>query len=177
MKQQSATPKFGGGRHNKFRHAASAPEVQAITNAAAPHSEEMHQRMVKYSVTMGIRMVCLVAIFAFDGWYKIIPIVGAVLLPWVAVILANGGADVNHQESVDLLDEAPLYAVTGTDPAMDDGAPAPGDILDGEIVPDEERPVANSAEEGSAAQESAAEESAADPQHGNYTKEEDHGHP
>lgn len=136
MNQQSATPKFGAGRRSKYRHGTSTPDVQAITNAAVPHSEEMHHRMVKYATTMGIRMVCLAAIFVFDGWFKLIPIIGAVVLPWVAVILANGGADINHQENVELLDEAPLYAVEGSETDAD--LPGPGDIVAGEIVPDEE---------------------------------------
>ena len=136
MNQQPATPKFGARRRSKYRHRSTAPEVQAITNAAAPHSEEMHHRLVKYSITMGIRMVCFVAIFVFDGWFKIIPIVGAVVLPWVAVILANGGADIYHQETVELLDEAPLFALNGTEEATDDDT-APGDMVTGEIVPDE----------------------------------------
>ena len=136
MNQQAATPKSGAGRRSKYRHGSSTPEVQAITNAAAPHSEEMHQRMVKYAITMGIRMVCLAAIFVFDGWFKLIPIIGAVVLPWVAVIIANGGADISHQEAVELLDEAPLYEVTGPGHNAEDLSP--GDILAGEIVPDEE---------------------------------------
>lgn len=136
MKDQSATPKSGDGRRGKYRHGAPAPEVTSITNAAVPHSDEMRQRMIKYSITMGIRMVCLALIFVFDGWFKVIPVAGAVILPWVAVMIANGGADINHQETVELLDEAPMYAVTdggtGTD---DDDAPA-ADILTGEVVPD-----------------------------------------
>ncbi len=136
MKDQSATPKFGAGRRGKLRQAAPAADVQSITNAAVPHSEEMHQRMVKYAVTMGIRMVCLAAIFVFDGWFRIIPIVGAVVLPWVAVMIANGGADINHQETVELLDEAPLYAVGPGETPMDDAATSLADTLTGEVVPD-----------------------------------------
>ncbi len=65
-------------------------EVHSITDAAAAHSEEMRQRMIKYAVAMGIRMVCLILIFVVDGWLKILPIIGAVFLPWFAVIIANG---------------------------------------------------------------------------------------
>lgn len=136
MKDQSATPKSGAGRRSKYRHGAPAGNVQAITNAAVSHSEEMHSRMVKYAVTMGIRMVCLAAIFVFDGWFKLIPVIGAVVLPWVAVVIANGGADIVHQETVELLDEAPMYAVAGGESGLGDAAEA-DDVLPGEIVPDE----------------------------------------
>ncbi|WP_044572168.1 DUF3099 domain-containing protein [Arthrobacter alpinus] len=138
MKEQSATPKFGASRRSKYSHGASATEVPTITNAIPAHSDEMRQRMVKYAVTMGIRMVCIGAIFLFDGWYRLIPVIGAVLLPWVAVVIANGAADVNHQETVDLLDAAPLNEVAGGSAPMDDAESQQGDILTGEIVPDED---------------------------------------
>jgi hypothetical protein len=63
-------------------------------------------------------------------------VIGAVVLPWVAVVIANGGADVVHQETVELLDEAPRYAIDGApDGTGENGA---GDILTGELVPDDD---------------------------------------
>lgn len=148
MNEQSATPTSGAGRSGKTRGGEPEFEVHTITNAAEAHSEEMRQRMRKYALTMGIRMVCLVLIFVVDGWFKIIPVVGAVVLPWVAVMIANGGADVVHQETVELLDEAPLYAVDAGDGLLDDADAARADILTGEIVPDEDEIVPEEDEEG-----------------------------
>ncbi|WP_446698785.1 DUF3099 domain-containing protein [Arthrobacter sp. H16F315] len=124
-----------------------------MTDAAAAHSEEMRQRMIKYAVAMGIRMVCLVLIFVVDGWLKILPIVGAVFLPWFAVIVANG-SDAAEIHSDSLLDYAPLAqleapagageAAGPTDPPGPGGqvAPAPEDpsmtLLQGEIVDDDD---------------------------------------
>ncbi len=82
-------------------------EVHSITDAAGAHSEDMRQRMIKYAVAMGIRMVCLVLIFVVDGWFKIIAVAGAVFLPWIAVIIANGN-DKAEGHSDSLLDSAPL---------------------------------------------------------------------
>ena len=63
--------------------------------------------MIKYAVAMGIRMVCLILIFVVDGWFKVLPVIGAVFLPWIAVIIANGGDQAEvHADS--LLDYAPL---------------------------------------------------------------------
>ena len=138
MKEQSATPNSGADRRHKYRHTAPSPDVHAITNAAVAHSDEMRQRMIKYAITMGIRMVCLVLIFAFDGWYRLVPVVGAVVLPWVAVMIANGGADISHQETVELLDDAPLYAVGAGNPDGVDAEASKADLLTGEIIPDEE---------------------------------------
>ena len=82
-------------------------EVHSITDAAAAHSEEMRQRMIKYAVAMGIRMVCLILIFVVDGWFKLVPVAGAVFLPWIAVVIANG-SDKAEIHSDSLLDYAPL---------------------------------------------------------------------
>jgi Protein of unknown function (DUF3099) len=134
MKEQTATPSFGAGRRKPYRRVAAVPEVQSITNAAEAHSQEMHGRMVKYATAMGIRMVCIALVFAFDGWYKLIPVVGAVLLPWVAVVIANGGADIAHQETTELLDAAPPLEIP-TAPVSDDDEIV---VLQGEIVDDSE---------------------------------------
>ncbi|PYI38435.1 DUF3099 domain-containing protein [Arthrobacter psychrolactophilus] len=140
MKEQPATPKFGAPRRSKFRQGAAESEIPAITNATQAHSDEMRGRMIKYAVTMGIRMVCLGAIFLFHGWYVLIPIVGAVILPWVAVMIANGGADIVHRKTVELLDAAPLYEVESGQQEKHDDEDQLGEILTGEIVPDEEEP-------------------------------------
>ena len=117
-------------------------EVHSITDAAAAHSDEMHQRMVKYAVAMGIRMVCLILIFVVDGWFKLLPIAGAVFLPWVAVVIANG-SDKAEIHSDSLLDYAPLAELDAPDTAdpagqdIDDRADGAGTLLQGELIEDE----------------------------------------
>ena len=116
-------------------------EVHSITDAATAHSEEMRQRMIKYAVAMGIRMVCLILIFVVDGWFKVLPVIGAVFLPWVAVIIANGGDQAEvHADS--LLDYAPLAQLDA--PAAVPGGPEQEDpsmtLLQGELVDDEDAP-------------------------------------
>ena len=114
-------------------------EVHSITDAAAPHSDEMHQRMVKYAVAMGIRMVCLITIFMVDGWFRLIPVLGAVFLPWVAVVIANG-SDKAEVHSDSLLDYVPLAELDAADPTKqypaDDGDGS-GPLLQGELIDDE----------------------------------------
>lgn len=121
-------------------------EVHSITDAATAHSEEMRQRMIKYAVAMGIRMVCLILIFVVDGWFKVIPVIGAVFLPWVAVIIANG-SDKAEIHSDSLLDYVPLGELSAPAAAPPtgggSGVPAPEDpsltLLQGELADDEER--------------------------------------
>ena len=47
--------------------------------------------MVKYSIAMGIRMVCIVLVFVFPAIWWVFGI-GAVVLPYIAVVVANVGS-------------------------------------------------------------------------------------
>ena len=110
--------------------------VHSITDAAGAHSEDIRQRMIKYALAMGIRMVCLIMIFVVDGWFKIIAVAGAVFLPWIAVVIANGN-DQAEQHSDLLLDSAPLAELEGPEAAPAGGEPA-NEVLQGEVVDDNE---------------------------------------
>ena len=62
---------------------------QAITSLAPSPEEDRRARMVKYSIAMGIRLLCIFACFFTPGWWLLIPAAGAIFLPYVAVVLAN----------------------------------------------------------------------------------------
>lgn len=111
------------------------PEVHSITDAAAAHSEDMRDRMIKYAVAMGIRMVCIVLIFVVDGWFKIIAIAGAVFLPWIAVVIANGN-DKAEDHSESLLDYVAVPEIERSPEADQPPVDAPT-VLQGELVDDE----------------------------------------
>ncbi|MDQ1575485.1 MAG: hypothetical protein QOH55_635 [Microbacteriaceae bacterium] len=49
--------------------------------------------MIKYSVAMGIRVLCLVSILFVPGWWAVIPAMGAIFLPYFAVVIANVGSN------------------------------------------------------------------------------------
>lgn len=112
-------------------------DVHNITDARVAHSDEMRLRMIKYSVSMGIRMVCLVLVFFVEGWLQWVVIAGAVFLPYFAVIIANGGSDTsNLQHSDALLNQAPAHELESR------GAYAPESgegVLQGELIDDEAR--------------------------------------
>lgn len=62
----------------------------AITSLPPSPDEERRRRFVQYSVAMGVRLVCLFAAFFFTtGWLQLVCVIGAVVLPSIAVILAN----------------------------------------------------------------------------------------
>lgn len=116
-------------------NASGDAEVHSITDAATAHSEEMRQRMIKYAVAMGIRMVCLILVFVLDGWLKIIAVAGAVFLPWIAVVIANGD-DKAEIHSDSLLESAPLAEIDAPEPVQQPAGEDQMVVLQGELLED-----------------------------------------
>jgi hypothetical protein len=60
-------------------------------------SQDISYRQRRYLIMMGIRLVCfVVAVVVFvngGGWLTVIPAVGAIALPYFAVVFANGGRE------------------------------------------------------------------------------------
>src|SRR5687767_4551995 len=65
---------------------------QSITSLPLSPDEERKSRMVKYSIAMSIRLVCLVLVFVVQGWWVVVVAVGAIVLPYIAVVIANVGS-------------------------------------------------------------------------------------
>src|ERR1700712_5519930 len=66
--------------------------IQSATSLPPSPDAERKTRMLKYTVAMVIRLICfLVAALLYKtlGWWTLIPIVAAVVLPYIAVVLAN----------------------------------------------------------------------------------------
>ncbi len=114
------------------------PVVHSITDAAAAHSDDMRERMIKYAVAMGIRLVCLLLIFVVDGWFKIIAVAGAVFLPWIAVVIANG-SDKAEVHSDALLDYVPAVELEASPSEEGEPPAAPVTVLEGELIDDATR--------------------------------------
>jgi hypothetical protein len=68
-----------------------------VTEAARPRSEDIAYRERRYLIMMAIRVACFVltiVLFASGaGWFAAIPGVGALVLPYFAVVFANGGRE------------------------------------------------------------------------------------
>ena len=130
-------------------------EVQSISDVSESHTDQMRSRMIKYSVSMVIRLICFVLVFVVEGWLQWVMIAGAVFLPYFAVILANGGSDtseIRHSEAllngapVPALESAPAPDAAGIrdeedNPATERPTGRPeAQVLDGEVLPDEASP-------------------------------------
>jgi hypothetical protein len=68
-------------------------EVYSITSARRALSEDLHDRNIRYLVSMAIRTVSLfLAVLTPDPWRWVF-VAAAVVLPYVAVIIANAGRE------------------------------------------------------------------------------------
>lgn len=50
---------------------------------------ERRSRMIKYTVAMSIRVLCIGLCLVVPGWWALLPAAGAVFLPYFAVVIAN----------------------------------------------------------------------------------------
>ncbi|WGW13711.1 DUF3099 domain-containing protein [Saxibacter everestensis] len=89
-------------------------EVPRVTNAPLSHADDIKSRMIKYSVSMGIRMVCIVGAFLVDGWLRWVAITGAIVLPYVAVVLANAGREAHTYQNDTFIAAPPQEQLTAT---------------------------------------------------------------
>lgn len=71
-------------------------DVFQITAAPKPLTEDVGGRTRRYLISMAVRTVCVVGAVLVDGWLRWVLLAGAVLLPYVAVVFANGGREPNR---------------------------------------------------------------------------------
>ncbi len=81
-------------------HSSRRSSVHVVTQARRSLSDDISYRQRRYLLMMGIRAVCFViAVVLFInhfGWLAAIPAVGAIFIPYFAVVLANGGREPNN---------------------------------------------------------------------------------
>ena len=80
-----------------MRHSGRPPSVHTVTQARRSLSDDIAYRQRRYLLMMGIRALCFViAVVLFVnhfGWLAAIPAVGAIFIPYFAVVFANGGRE------------------------------------------------------------------------------------
>jgi Protein of unknown function (DUF3099) len=68
-----------------------------VTEAQPSLSADVAARQRRYLIMMGIRVACfgvtIVLFVAGAGWLAAIPAAGAILIPYFAVVMANGGRE------------------------------------------------------------------------------------
>ena len=73
------------------RSSAMKKQQQSVTSLPQSPTEERRQRMIRYTVAMSVRMLCFILVFLVPGWWMLVCAIGAIVLPYFAVIVANVG--------------------------------------------------------------------------------------
>jgi Protein of unknown function (DUF3099) len=96
------------------RRTASGPIL--ITSAPPSRVEEFNDRRRQYIVVMSIRVVCFIlAVVIQITWLRMVFVVGALILPWVAVLAANQVKG-KAVRAPTMFVPKPRRALTGEDP-------------------------------------------------------------
>lgn len=75
------------------RQPAGPGEAVRITTVAPSLTDDVAQRTRRYLIQMGVRVVCFIGAVAVDHWTRWVLLAGAVVLPYIAVVLANAGRE------------------------------------------------------------------------------------
>ena len=82
-----------------------------ITTASASREEEIAHRQSRFVMSMALRTVCFIGAVIADGWLRWVLVVCAVVLPYVAVVMANAvlskSDDFALQRNVEARNELP----------------------------------------------------------------------
>ena len=62
---------------------------QSITSLPASPAEDRRRRMINYSIAMSIRTICVIIGIFMQGWWLLVFVLAAMILPYFAVVLAN----------------------------------------------------------------------------------------
>ncbi len=68
-------------------------QVHSITGARPALRDDQAPRTRKYLISMAIRTACVLGAIAVPGWPRWILLAGAVVLPYLAVVIANAGRE------------------------------------------------------------------------------------
>ncbi len=96
--------------HNNHHHDQGLP-IHRITEAQESHAVEQHSRVMKYTISMSVRLACFIAAFFVHGWLQWVFLAAAIVLPYIAVVIANGGADLTKRQP-------PAEFFAGDDPGL-----------------------------------------------------------
>jgi uncharacterized membrane protein YgcG len=76
--------------------------VYTVTDAQRSRSEDIAYRQRRYLISMGVRVVAfLLAVFLFHGVWRFVAAAVALVVPYFAVVFANGGREPNNSASFD----------------------------------------------------------------------------
>lgn len=77
------------GSASQRPHQANQTPEYRVTSVGETPAEERSRRMRAYYIAMSLRVLCVASLAFVRGWWIIIPALGAVLLPYFAVMIGN----------------------------------------------------------------------------------------
>jgi hypothetical protein len=77
-------------------------EAVRITTAASSRADDIAARQRRYVISMSIRTVCFIGAIVAGGWLRWTLVAAALLLPYVAVVMANNSS--SKSDGFELLD-------------------------------------------------------------------------
>lgn len=86
-------------------------KTQSVTSLGQSPEVERKRRMIKYTIAMTVRVVCLILGMMVQGWLMWVFFAGAIFLPYFAVIIANAQGDPGEPKSASKV-EAPTLAIS-----------------------------------------------------------------
>jgi fatty acid desaturase len=75
-------------------------QTQSITSIGVSPEDERKSRMLRYTLAMTIRVICIVLAMVVQGWLMWVFFAGAILLPYFAVVIANGIGTGHHKKDL-----------------------------------------------------------------------------
>jgi Protein of unknown function (DUF3099) len=98
---------------HRRRPVAAADPVYQITSARPGVRDDVDSRTRRYLISMGVRTACFLGAVFTGGWLRWVLIVGALVLPYLSVVFANGGRE--RVEDASSFHEEDVRAITGPD--------------------------------------------------------------
>jgi hypothetical protein len=83
------------GRANRKREI----EVISVSGVQSSLTDDVRARTRRYAISMGVRTACVLGAIVAHGPLRWTLFVGALILPYIAVVMANGGREPNRAGS------------------------------------------------------------------------------
>lgn len=109
------------------RETQAHAESVAVTQVPEANSKELERRQRNYLISMAIRVVCFILLVVTPSPWRWLFLVGAAVIPWFAVVIANVAAGRN-----------PAPEVVSTQPEatqLTAGQVVPGEVVDEPSTP------------------------------------------
>lgn len=132
------------------RREHTEPEVHRITGAQRPHSDDLGERMGRYLFSMLVRTLCIILVLVIHHPVRWVFAVGAVILPYIAVVMANAGRGRRDSGPAPVapasrtrLTATPSRPVPGGPDGQDDGEVLEGQVVTPVVTPEDRASVAD----------------------------------